>query len=532
MKTQAFQTHTPQRSSNGSKPARTAILVCGDLDLDLKAMRDRLSSVFPDGVFHVLPHLCERPHNLHDFLQQQGAERLVLGVCHSQVSLGPIQVEARKAGVDPLGIEIRVLPAGREKALMEQAVLYLVAAAARAQRYSGSHMDQIRPRFARELDRRAMLRLSWLFYEGVPAVNQARCAAEQGCQVCREVCPYEAWRWVDGWPELDKEACQTCGLCLVACPRGAIVNPTWTPEQLEAEIQTLLDPRIGELSPRGIVFQCRREGGESIQAHPSWLKVAVPCAGTLPPTWLLAPLILGAGAVRVLPCSNGCTHPLEGRLEGTVRFCQRVLAQVGVCEDRIRIGGDLLQPPPEPIGRIEVSGLFLPLEAARVFQMLAELCQHPGLTLTDPFAPLGQVCIDPASCTGCTQCAQACPTMAIRLEEETDRLHWTFDMGRCVGCGECLRACPESGRGAIRVIRMVDLELLNGGRVKLHETEILRCVRCRQPIAAAPLLDWIESRLGEENAALLSYLRRYCPTCRQAFMSAGGMSWGLDDGWG
>ncbi|WP_376792668.1 4Fe-4S binding protein [Thermoflexus sp.] len=528
MKTQAFQTHTPQRSSNGSGPARTAILVCGDLDLDLMALRDRLSSVFPDGVFHVLPHLCERPPNLHAFLQQQRVERLVLGVCHPRISLGLIQAEARKAGVDPLGIEIRALPSGREKARIEQAVLYLVAAAARAQKYSGSHMDQIRPRFARELDRRAMLRLSWLFYEGVPAVDRARCAAEQGCQVCQEVCPYEAWRWVDGWPELDKEACQTCGLCLMACPRGAMVNPAWTPEQFEVEIQTLLDPRVRELSPRGIVFQCWREGGEPIRVHPSWLKVAVPCAGTVPPAWLLAPLILGAGAVRVLPCSNGCAHPFEGRLEGTVRFCQRVLAQMGVREDRVRIGGDLLRPPPEPIGRIEAPGLFFPSGAAKVFRMLAELCQHPELTLTDPFAPLGQVDIDPASCTGCAQCARACPTEAIRLEEETDRLQWTFDMGRCVACEECVRVCPESDRGAIRVIRVVDLERLNGGRTKLHEAKVLRCARCHQPIAAAPLLDWIESRLGKENAALLSYLRQYCPACRQAFMNAGGMSWELD----
>ena len=152
--------------------------------------------------------------------------------------------------------------------------------------------------------------------------------------------------------------------------------------------------------------------------------------------------------------------------------------------------------------------------------MLADLCQHPGIALTDPFAPLGQVYIDPASCTGCAQCAQTCPTDALRLEKGMDHLQWTFDMGRCVACEECLRACPESGRGAIQMTRMVDLERLKCGQTKLHEVEILRCVRCRQPIATASLLDGIESRLGEEKAALMSYLRQYCPACRQAFMSA------------
>ncbi|GBD09356.1 Electron transport complex subunit RsxB [Candidatus Thermoflexus japonica] len=367
-----------------------------------------------------------------------------------------------------------------------------------------------------------MLQLSWLFYEGVPGVERERCAAEQGCQVCQRVCPYGAWRWVDGYPELDKETCQTCGLCVVSCPRGAIVNPRWTPEQLEGEIQTLLDPRIGDLRPRGLVFQCQRAEVAPLRAHPSWLKVTVPCVGMLPPSWLLAPLVLGAGAVQVFSCPQGCTHHLEERGAGTVRFCQRVLAQLGLPEDRIRSGRDLLQPPPESMGRIEVWGLFLPQEPARVFQLLAELCSRTELSLTDPLAPLGQIHIDPDVCTGCARCAQVCPAGALGLEEEADRRRWTFDAGRCVACEECLLACPEHARGAIQIVRAVDLQVWRRGQVPIHEAKIVRCIRCGQPITAATLLDWIENRLRGESPELIRYLRQYCATCRQAFVSAGG----------
>lgn len=511
-----------QRSGNELAAFRTAILVCGDLSLDLKALQERVASVFPEGVFQKLPRLCKRPGALGDFLRRHPAHHVVLGLCHPPSNLGALQTEARKAGVDPLGMEIRVLPSGSEKTAIDHAALLLIAAAARAQRYPGSRPQQIRPHFSRELDRRALLHLSWLFYEGVPWVDRERCAAEQGCRVCQRVCPYEAWRWTDGWPELDKESCQTCGLCLVSCPRGAIVNPRWTPEQLEAEIRTLLDPRIGDLSLRGLVFYCQRADVESIQAHPSWLKVAVPCVGMLPPSWLLAPLVLGAGAVRISPCPGGCAHHLEERWEGIMRFCHRVLAQLGLSEDRIRVGGDLLQSPPEGIGRIEAEGLFLPQEPARVFQLLAEACRCTELSLTDPFSPLGQVYIDPDVCTGCARCAQICPTGALGLEEEALRQRWTFDAVRCVACEECLLTCPERARDAIRIARGVDLQRWHRGRVSIHETEIMRCIRCGQPIATTTMLNWIESRLGEENPMLIRYLKQYCATCRQALASTGG----------
>jgi Ni,Fe-hydrogenase III small subunit/formate hydrogenlyase subunit 6/NADH:ubiquinone oxidoreductase subunit I len=48
--------------------------------------------------------------------------------------------------------------------------------------------------------------------------------------------------------------------------------------------------------------------------------------------------------------------------------------------------------------------------------------------------------IDAAKCQeGCRDCADACPTDAIRLGEGGPRI----DLGRCLFCPECERACPE-----------------------------------------------------------------------------------------
>ena len=55
----------------------------------------------------------------------------------------------------------------------------------------------------------------------------------------------------------------------------------------------------------------------------------------------------------------------------------------------------------------------------------------------------GRPALEPSRCReGCRECAESCPTDAIRTEPEL-----TMDLGRCLFCGECTRACPS---GAIR----------------------------------------------------------------------------------
>lgn len=52
----------------------------------------------------------------------------------------------------------------------------------------------------------------------------------------------------------------------------------------------------------------------------------------------------------------------------------------------------------------------------------------------------GQPMIDRTKCTDeCSACADACPTNAITLSEQSARI----DLGRCIFCTDCLDACPS-----------------------------------------------------------------------------------------
>jgi Ni,Fe-hydrogenase III small subunit/Pyruvate/2-oxoacid:ferredoxin oxidoreductase delta subunit len=63
-------------------------------------------------------------------------------------------------------------------------------------------------------------------------------------------------------------------------------------------------------------------------------------------------------------------------------------------------------------------------------------------TLPDRFR--GLPVVDRSRCrVGCRDCAEACPTDAIAVDDAGVRL----DLGRCLFCPECVEACPE---GAIR----------------------------------------------------------------------------------
>ena len=69
---------------------------------------------------------------------------------------------------------------------------------------------------------------------------------------------------------------------------------------------------------------------------------------------------------------------------------------------------------------------------------------YPAVEPTLPDRFRGLPIVDSSQCAvGCHDCAEACPTSAISINDTGVRL----DLGRCLFCSDCTQACPE---GSIR----------------------------------------------------------------------------------
>lgn len=486
-----------------TETTRTALLLCGDWRLSV-----RLADWSPDGdvEVHVVPGLCGQLETIGRVLTGKGFHRLVLGLCSEEYSVAEMQTQARKLGLDALGVEIVHL----RDVEVEKAKVLLTAAVARARVFAGSRPEHAKLYLSSRISRRSLLRLSITEYMAAPSIDHGLCAADIGCSVCAQVCPQNALEWADGRMHYDKEKCEPCGLCVTSCPRGAVLNPACTPAQLEAQVRTLLS--VQYRGPRGILFLCQRSpepGGTD-----GWMPVRLPCVGMATPTWLLAPLLMGAGSVTVVPCGEACPAHQADAVEEKVAFCRQYLRMIGAPEDLVT-----LSPAPDESPRHGGDGVSPenPFSHRAGADVLLSLAQAYGVThgvLEHPAAPVGSVEIRAEACTACGMCARSCPTEALTFGEGEEGVTLNFDASRCVACSQCLPKCPEMERGAITLHRMVDLERLDQGRTLLYGEETARCVVCGAAIAPLKMVKRVEELLGTDYAAMMPLLTQYCMDCR------------------
>ncbi|MBI4492462.1 MAG: 4Fe-4S binding protein [Chloroflexi bacterium] len=465
-------------------------------------------------------------------------ERLVLGLAPGEYTSAEVQAQARKAGLDPMGVETLNLAAraallGPPPVATERARLLLVAAVARARAFRGSRPEQLKASLSVSVSRRALFSLAVHEYHAVPAVLPQRCAADRGCRRCVDVCPREALQLSGRQLRLDRTQCEGCGLCVSACPREALDLPGASFAELDAQLVALLDPALSDLSPRGVLFACRPTAAALDAAvergfrYPAgWLPVAVPCAGALSPAIFLRSLALGAAGVGVLPCNGHCPFAQDAALAERVSFCQELLGLMGAPMEQVRLvplaSGEpnawaLPAAPGEPLAPRLVS-TRLPNARRAGGEAVLALARAYGapadLVFAHPQAPWGRLQVDAPGCTVCGACAAVCPTGALALDRQERSVALTFDATLCVACELCVPRCPEAERGVLRLQRAVDRPSLEAGRVALARDQQPRCVACGAPLASTGMMARLAERLGEQYAALQPTITRYCSACR------------------
>lgn len=145
---------------------------------------------------------------------------------------------------------------------------------------------------------------------------------------------------------------------------------------------------------------------------------------------------------------------------------------------------------------------------------------YPAEPPTLPERFRGRPVLDAAKCkAGCGDCAEACPTGAIRCDDGKASL----DLGRCLFCADCAAACPEKAlsftqdhRLAVRarqdlVLRGQELQLakaldeksrkLFGRSLKLRQVSAGGCNACEAEVNVLGTLAFDLGRFGIQFVA-------------------------------
>ena len=420
--------------------------------------------------------------------------------CKEDLDRAHLERRLRSEGFDPLGVPVVLLTdVDRESGTRIRA--RVASTAARAAEYRGCGPEHLKPVMPPVISRRSFLAFRSPAYRVVPHPDDS-CGAADGCRACVAVCPHGALDWSRGSITQDRLSCAGCGRCVAACPVSAMVNPSFTPEQLNAEIMA-----IGrEVDRFGVILHCAR--GAAPAAPDGWYNVALPCVGMVPPHWVLAPLFLGAAAVTVSPCGCGKELDADERSRSAVAFARLWLSLSDITPEQLVVDkpSEVL---PITLGLRVDALVFGAGGAAALAEVLAV---EP---VRGEASPLGLVTIDDATCTGCEMCATVCPSAGLRSVPDDGLLSIEFDPASCTACGQCVDRCPESG--ALKLSGVVDAAELELGKRTVVTHQLALCVKCGGTVAPQAALDRVAAALGDQPT-ILKQITSVCLDCRGTTM--------------
>ena len=464
-------------------------------------------------------HLETLPADLERVALEEGAARfsLVQGLCRSQPALPSAPADAAVAVVcrwpdDPDALrrafrEVEVSDPLVRIVVVSEAAPAPARAAVRGavRRWRRSALPRhTRPRWGTSparRSRRALLGLPPLAFDPLPTVDPELCEAAEGCRSCVEACPRDALVVAGERVLLDAAQCTSCGVCAAVCPTRATELGGYGPGDVEEELRA----GLAEAPGAAVAFACPRR-----HVREDWVQVLVPCASAVTAGMVAGALALGASAVALAQCGDGCR---SGSDELPRARAEEIASSLAGWEREPRLvsfvrAGALPPDPPSgapparelPPGFATVSGL-----AWRA------LLPPEGDAVDSPHLGVGFASIDAGACTSCGTCARVCPTGAIELFQEGERTSLTYEHARCVACGLCVHNCPERAAGAITVTARLSPRELPSRRL-VRESGVRRCRRCGGEVASEAVLARMREVLGasfdEERMANL------CPSCR------------------
>jgi len=306
-----------------------------------------------------------------------------------------------------------------------------------------------------------------------PTYEEARCLvvtrATGACTACYDACPHDAIR-ITTRVAIDPVDCTGCGLCVQACPSGALeprlaIAPGGNARcsQVSGSAQSV--QCLARLQPTDIARLAGGKGSVTL-GHGDCAACHIGSAAV--------PRAVAAAAARAELLATVAGRELEVRIEQVASLDQRDAGDKlsrrsllgGGLKSVKQVAGDALAPLerilPAPEASLAGDRVEPAIEHLRELRLL-----EIGDVAPDAVVPFRLPRVADG-CILCPICTKACPTDAFTRVLEPDGGALFLDPERCVGCDACVAACP------VKVITMderVSYKELTGGRLEAYRSD-------------------------------------------------------------
>lgn len=297
------------------------------------------------------------------------------------------------------------------------------------------------------------------------------------CRACVDACPPNAWVLSDESLGLDTEACNGCGLCVQACPTGALhIEFPWVIRHFSGKALALfacehtgipagndLIPCIHALGVRQLVVMHTAGVTNLLIAQGDCDNCPVACDSSQRLTRLIEELnqILvqrHQAPIKILAYSNAVWQKIYRQEE--------IISQGTLLKRRAFMGGAA------STGNTQQQMVVLdPLNRNECRTV------PPGALLPDPASEANCLWpwapqLDPDNCIGCDACIKLCPTDALQLHDTEEGSSYLVQAKYCTGCNICADVCMEDA------IRPLAWSPITHHSVSLIEKQ---CTNCGNP---------------------------------------------------